>query len=278
MSSWFDAQRFETLRLAQGVTWGRPVRVLDSTTSTNDLALAAVAGDAKTGIVWVAAEQTRGRGRRGNAWVASPGSALLTSVLLRWPAPTQTVNGLSLAVGLAALRACQPRVPDAELRLKWPNDVVTSRGEKLAGVLVETRTMASGGVGVVLGVGINARGQNLPSEAGRAISLEQLGADDAARELEGLLATLLGELEKVVPRVLTAGLGGLLDDIRPLDALCGRTVTVSDAGTPAGPLGISGMGAPVSGVAQGIDAEGLLLVETSAGVRRVQGGHVDWTP
>lgn len=266
---WFDSALFERTRVGAGVTWGRPVRVLDQTDSTNDLALAAVAGDALTGIVWVARQQLRGRGRRGNTWSARPGEALLMSTLLRWPAPSRAANGLTLAAGLAVLGACQLRAP-VTLGLKWPNDVVAD-GKKLAGILVETRSGADGSLGVVVGVGINVRALDFEAAAGQATSLALLGAEGADLELEGLLADVLLGLQHLVPRVLLGHLEEVIADVRAVDALAGRHVRIVDAGGEDLP---EHAGGDVAGVASGISDTGDLLLDTTLGTRRIATGHV----
>ena len=266
---WFDAGRFESLRASAGATWGRPVRVLEEAESTSDLGLAAVTGDALTGIVWVAREQTRGRGRRGNPWLARPGEALLMSTLLRWPAPVQTATGLTLAAGLAVLNACQLRVPQT-LGLKWPNDVVFGDA-KLAGILVETRPDGKGGVGVVVGIGINVQAREFEAAAGQPTSLALLGAEPADLELEGLLVDVLLGLEHLTPRVLTGHLAGVIAELREMDALAGRRVRIVGAGGE-GLLGHEHT--ELVGIARGISDTGDLELETSSGRRLITTGHV----
>jgi BirA family biotin operon repressor/biotin-[acetyl-CoA-carboxylase] ligase len=267
---WLDAARFETLRVQAGATWGRPLRVLEQVESTNDLALAEVTGEAATGIVWAAKEQTRGRGRRGNPWVARPGDALLMSTLLRWPAPVQTAAGLGLAVGLAVTRACQMRIVGRRLGVKWPNDVVCE-GSKLAGVLIECRSDGRGGVGIVLGVGINVGALDFEEAAGRATSLALLGAEPSGLSLEMLLVDVLAALELVVPRVLSGQLGPIIDEVRAVDALLGRKVQVTGASGDllAGPENQS-----VFGLACGLSNSGELELETESGLVRITSGHV----
>jgi BirA family transcriptional regulator, biotin operon repressor / biotin---[acetyl-CoA-carboxylase] ligase len=91
------------------------------------------------GSIVVAEHQTAGRGRLDRRWESPPGSALLVSFVLH-PNPL-----LSLAAGVAAARAC-----GAEVRLKWPNDLLL-RGAKVGGILVEvTATTAICGIGINL--------------------------------------------------------------------------------------------------------------------------------
>ena len=63
--------------------FGRPHRHYRLTDSTNERAKEFAATGAPGGLVVTADEQTAGRGRRGHAWFAPPGSCLLYSALLR---------------------------------------------------------------------------------------------------------------------------------------------------------------------------------------------------
>ena len=113
------------------------VVVVEETPGTNMLA--------KTGAgksVFFAEHQTQGRGRYGRRWLAVPGGAVMLS--LRLPAPA-SLSGLSLAVGTALCQSLSPG-----LRLKWPNDLLNARGEKVGGILIETA-----GDDVIVGAGIN---------------------------------------------------------------------------------------------------------------------------
>jgi BirA family biotin operon repressor/biotin-[acetyl-CoA-carboxylase] ligase len=107
---------------------------LASVTSTQD-----VARDLPIGSVVVADFQTAGRGRLAHTWEAPAGSSLLVSFVLA-PNPV-----LSLAAGVAAAEAC-----DAEVRLRWPNDLLID-GRKVGGILVEAaRDKAICGIGINL--------------------------------------------------------------------------------------------------------------------------------
>src|SRR5690606_30823752 len=117
----------------------------------------------------IAREQTAGRGRRGNTWLAEPGESLLISVLHRYRGETERLLGLSLVVGLAVRDAVQEclnstnRTSSSSVRaqVKWPNDVLVS-GKKIAGVLVETRTVGEREIGIVMGVGLNLHSRSFP--------------------------------------------------------------------------------------------------------------------
>lgn len=136
--------------------------------------------------------QTAGRGRNQSAWRAKAGEGLLLSfggpLLLApelWPR-------LSLVAGLALRNVLQPLVP-AELRLKWPNDMVAitpSGPQKLAGVLCERVGGPCADPLWLCGIGVNAGGApagqtlhmpatSLAGLGGQAADLGALAADIA---------------------------------------------------------------------------------------------------
>ncbi len=266
---WFNPEKFEHARIRHGAPWGRPVRCLDTTPSTNDLALAAVSSDAKSGIVWIAKEQTHGRGRRGNAWQAPQGAGLLFSVLLRHQGPSTQLHGLSLAVGLGVRDAIASVLPDedAEITVKWPNDVL-ARGKKVAGILVETRATKQSGLGLILGVGLNVRHEAFPPDLPNATSLKLLGVPEARLAPEDLLARCLKSLSARIGPFFTRGLASCLADLNEYDGLKGALLSVTDDQRSAPDA------EPISGRGGGIDAEGRLMVLTDAGTIFIRSGHV----
>lgn len=145
--------------------------VLDEVASTQDEARRLARGT--PGMAVIGLRQIAGRGRQGRAWEDSHGLALSVSMVVRSDLPPA---GLSLAVGLGVLDACEAFGVDG-LGLKWPNDVVEratqGKGRKLAGVLIESTQ----GIAVA-GVGLNV-GQNDDDWSGdlaeTAVSLRQLG-------------------------------------------------------------------------------------------------------
>ena len=256
--SFFDSELFEQLRVAHGVTWGRPVRALEQCASTNDLALEAVATDAKTGIVFLAREQTQGRGRRGNRWLAPAGECLTFSVLLRYPPGQTNVSGLSLATGLAALDVVVARVPSPErVSFKWPNDVYVG-DKKLCGVLIESKPDGQGHLGVVIGIGLNWLVSEFPPQLTRATSLALQGAP--AESLESLLVDVLGQLQLRVTQLLKNGVASLASEACERDYLLGRNIQVENQ----------------RGVGAGIDAHGRLILRNEQGrLHAISAGHIE---
>ena len=164
-----------------------------STPSTNTLAIAAAQAGAPTGV-WVADEQTAGRGRGGHTWHSAPGEGLYVSILLRPALSGPDILKVSLAAGVAAVAAIE-QATGAHITLRWPNDLMDAATEKkLGGILTESTLAADGQLSfAVVGIGINLNQPAMPPElAPIATSLRQLTGSLTRRET--LLPLLLGRL------------------------------------------------------------------------------------
>ncbi|MHB8463836.1 MAG: biotin--[acetyl-CoA-carboxylase] ligase [Acidimicrobiales bacterium] len=230
------------------------VRHVAETGSTNaDVAAAAAAGEPE-GLVVVADHQTAGRGRMGRSWVAPPGSALLTSILLR--PPQASAHVAVAAVACAAAAACGDVA-----KVKWPNDLVAGDGRKLAGVLAEA---SSGNVtAITVGIGLNLWAPpDWPEELrATATALDELGGRVPSRD--ELLGALLTELEPRYARVVASGPAALLAEYRHRCVTIGQRVRVEQPD------------ASWEGDATDIDdAFALLVTEASRGVVTVRAGDI----
>ena len=127
---WLDSE-FLSSQLPLAVT------IMEETAATNQQAK-----QAKDNSIIYAEYQTAGYGRYRRPWRAIPGGSIMMSARLTAPS---RLTGLSLAIGAALWRAF-----GMTLRLKWPNDLLNNKGEKVAGILIETKAQ-----NVIVGVGIN---------------------------------------------------------------------------------------------------------------------------
>jgi BirA family transcriptional regulator, biotin operon repressor / biotin---[acetyl-CoA-carboxylase] ligase len=223
--------------MADKGAFGHPHRHYRATDSTNTRGRELAAGGAPHGTVVTAAEQSEGRGRQGRTWTAPPGGALLYSAVVR-PLDERHLM-LPLAVPLAVCEAAEELRPGIQCGVKWPNDVHLE-GRKLAGILIEARPQDGW---AVVGVGLNLsieREQFPPELRETAISMGGVDANVAREALDRRLTHWLeADAEKV------------LAEWRRRDVLRGREVSW-DRG---------------SGVADGVDDRGFLLVRTAAGDR-----------
>jgi len=165
------------------------VTYLGSIGSTMDEAKALARGDAPEFSAVLSERQTAGRGRRGRAWQSPAGSGLYFSLVLRPSLPLSSLGLLPLLVG-----ACLQRVIHAQTGwvgvLKWSNDLLTPDGRKLAGVLLESEVEDGAAKFVVLGIGINVRVQDFPTDLNAAALEEFTPPIDRKALLESILSEL----------------------------------------------------------------------------------------
>jgi BirA family transcriptional regulator, biotin operon repressor / biotin---[acetyl-CoA-carboxylase] ligase len=220
---------------------GYLLHAFDRVESTNDEARRLAEQGAAAGAVVVADEQLKGRGRHGRAWASPPGN-LYASLLLRPEGTLAEAAQLSLVASLAlaeALIALAP--PAADVRVKWPNDVLV-RGAKVAGLLLESAAGADERVAwLVIGSGVNIAsapaGTPYPATALRyegfppVTPMDVLGRYLSA--LDGWLARWRsGGFATVRPAWLALG-SGLGDRVRlrlGREEVAGRFLDVTDQG------------------------------------------------
>lgn len=241
-------------------SFGSPHRHYLRTDSTNTRARELAAAGAPGGTVVTAGEQTEGRGRQGRTWTAPAGKALLYSAVVRPLEPRHML--LPLAVPLAVAETAEQLAPGIEAGVKWPNDVLVG-GRKLAGVLIEARPRDGW---AVIGVGLNLTiaEHEFPAELrATATSLAMEGCRAFPRiARESSTTAGAGVLSGRLERWLGAGEAEILAAWRERDALLGREVAWEGG----------------SGIADGIDDRGYLVVLTGSGERVTVGaGEVHLT-
>lgn len=201
--------------------------------------------------------QRAGRGRRGRTWMDVTGRDLCLSVFRRFGAAEPRAQGLSLAAGVAAVRALEAAGARG-LGLKWPNDVVW-RGRKLGGILVEGSV--SGRVWtVVIGIGVNVHAGGMPQSGPPRVHLESIPGARASRNR--LAARFITEVCAECERFEAQGAGPAIAEWKTLDAMRGR------------PVDVAAPGGEVHGIARGVDETGELLVEVDGGIERFVSAEV----
>ncbi len=130
------------------------------TSSTNADAVAAARSAAPHGSVYLADEQTAGRGRGDHGWISAAGEGLYVSVLLRPQIPAARLSLLPLAAGLAAADAIRA-VSGLAADLRWPNDLLIGP-RKAGGILVEAKIQSQRLPHAVVGIGINVHQREFP--------------------------------------------------------------------------------------------------------------------
>jgi BirA family transcriptional regulator, biotin operon repressor / biotin---[acetyl-CoA-carboxylase] ligase len=203
--------------------------VVDTISSTNDWS-AWSCGNDLVPAVCIAEQQTSGRGRNNRKWVSLPGENIYLTLV--WPftiAGDETLNGLSLVVGIAISRVLMSyKIND--VKLKWPNDVLV-KGEKIAGILIETKINQIAGLRAVIGIGLNYSLSEMSRlEIGRACTdlLSALG-DDRLPDRNHLTGEILKELIHTCEAFQQHGFSAFANEWKQYDACCNKEVNVHDA-------------------------------------------------
>jgi len=239
------------------------LEVLDEITSTNTYLMQQKNAAHATCVV--AHVQTHGKGRRGRTWVSQLGASLTFSLLWRFQCGAAALSGLSLAVGVALIRALKNLgVNDAQL--KWPNDVLVTENntpKKLAGILIELQGDLEGPSAAVIGVGFNL---NLPDKV--LSSIDQSAIDLASVSTSpinqsALLGVLLKHLADVLSGFEQHGFVGLRDEWLSYHAYENKPVRM-----------LLPNGTEVVGLVKSVADDGILLVETALGLQRFSAGEI----
>jgi BirA family biotin operon repressor/biotin-[acetyl-CoA-carboxylase] ligase len=231
--------------------------------STNTAAMAAAAEGAPEGSVFLAEEQTAGRGRGGHSWQSARSAGIYCSVVLRPALPPSEVLLLSLAAGLAVRAAIEQVDERVNVDLKWPNDVLIG-GKKVCGILTEMNAEVTRVRYVVVGIGINVNHTNFSAELeGEATSLRLATGSEWSRV--ELTAALLKSLDREY-RLLVAQTAARLSILRRFTEqsswVRGKQVRVEDNG------------GKIQGTTEGLNEWGFLQVRTGQGLQTVLSGTV----
>jgi BirA family biotin operon repressor/biotin-[acetyl-CoA-carboxylase] ligase len=256
-----DADRgsgaFDLIRLRAGL---KPFRLywFPRLRSTNDHAAALrKRGELFAPAVVLTGRQTSGRGRGGNAWWSGGGVLTVTFAL-----PIEehlAAYQVPLAAGLAVRNAAAELTGVEAVSLKWPNDILHDN-RKLAGLLCE-RVHHVDLIGV--GMNVNVAAREAPSELrARITSLRDITA--RASDMTDALLAVARHLQRTLSLRKEHPFPAILKEYDRHHALVGRQVRVVNANEPA-----------VTGVCQGLDDLGRLVLRSASTTHRVIAGHVE---
>ena len=257
-----DSIRKSDLESLVSDTFLRSVKHFAETDSTNTRAIELLASGVSllTPCLVYAEDQVAGRGRGANQWWSSRGSLTFSVVInfdeIAFSAEQRPL--LPLLTGLAIARTGQQVLPTGDFHLKWPNDVYLA-DRKLAGVLTEVPSQSSHHAIIGVGLNVNNRFTHAPQDLqGTGIALaDQLKTELARLEI---LRSFMHHFEDLV-KSFAAG-RSFLDDWRRYCLLSGKEVTLQTGSTE------------VTGICQGVDDAGALLLQIGSQQERFFGGVV----
>lgn len=244
------------------------------TESTNLLAQgAANAGKNREAVsegeVFLAEEQTAGRGRGGHSWHSERGAGIYCSLLLRPRIKPSDSLWLSLISAMAVQDAVK-EITGIRADIRWPNDLLFN-DRKFCGILTELNSDSTRVNHVVVGIGINVGHRVFPLElSGVATSLAlETGKDISRLDLTVALLKSLDREYRALLRAVSSPVHSpelrfapILKRVESRSSYAhGKHVHVDEEGGYVG-------------VTEGLDARGFLRVRTDHGLRMVISGSV----
>ncbi len=251
--------------LAEGVKAGiKTLHILNETLSTNALAMAeAQQGDAD-GNVWLAERQLAGKGRRGRVWQSPFGRNIYLSLVWGFQEGATSIEGLSLAVGVAVRRAIE-NLGISEIAFKWPNDLLHN-GRKIAGILLEVTGDPADYCQVVIGVGLNVDmgGCDVQSIDQPWTDLAALASQQsqAMPSRNRVAAEMLNQLLTLLEAFRAQGFAIYRQEWEKSDSCRDQRVVVSRVNSD------------VQGIARGVTDSGALRLEVDGEIETIHGGEV----
>ncbi|MDC0357283.1 biotin--[acetyl-CoA-carboxylase] ligase [Oligoflexia bacterium] len=204
--------------------------------------------------VVLARKQSAGRGRRGNAWEATPG-AFFATYIFSYAAPLPSVGSVALVAGCTlaqTLSACA-----CDVKLKWPNDILSSSGQKLGGILLE-QVERKGLNFVLIGIGLNLL--SAPAHLPEASSVFELSGQK--HKVVDLAAKVSPALYKAWQVFLQDGFTSFKADWTECALYLGKRLEV-DTGS-----------ARLKGVFSGVNDKGHLQLDVEGQQITILSGHV----
>lgn len=255
--------------MLQGTIFADHIHHFYKAGSTNITAMAAASEGAPEGSVFLAEEQTAGRGRGAHTWASARSVGIYCSVILRPALAPSDVLVLALAAGLAVRAAIEQIDTRVKIDLKWPNDVLID-GKKVCGILAEMNAEATRVRHVVVGIGINVNQESFSEELrAEAISLRMATGSEWSRV--ELAAALLKSLDQGY-RLLVAG-NNSGNNNQARKSILSRFAEQS-TWVRGKQVRVQENGSNVEGITEGLDERGFLLVRTKQGLQTILSGTV----
>ena len=238
--------------------------VLDVVSSTNTWLMQQDTHERGRFRVVLAEHQTDGRGRQNKRWVSPPRAGISLSVAYTFNRNPGNLSCVTLAAGVGIARALQSFGLNT-VKLKWPNDIYVG-GAKLGGILTDAQTAPGSRITMICGVGINI-------DIGTASHAEDFASIDytitdlqshvtKAMNRSQVAGAVIDQLLRTIVRFEEEGLDPFRADWNKFDWLKSKDIDVTMPDCE------------LSGVADGIDANGALRVMTEHGLRRVYTGSI----
>lgn len=241
---------------------GKRIYAFWSVGSTNDFAYRrALQGDFE-GVLVIAEQQTKGKGRKSRHWDSPFYKGLWFSLILRPDIEASKAGLLPYLAGVSVAEAIENSLsqkPD----LKWPNDLLF-QGKKFCGILSEVEFKNGKVTFIVLGIGINVnqKTEDFPERyRNQATSLRH--ECNSRIDRADLLAEVLFRLEQNYKLMSTHGLNEIVSKWKIRCPQFGKEVVIMQDDEQ------------YQGKFIDIDANGCLVLQTESGeIKKIVAGDI----
>ena len=243
---------------------GKRIYYFKEIDSTQNFAQQIASDKKENGAVIIAEKQTGGRGRLNRKW-ASPKGGMWFSLIIhpKFEVSSSTIVPIAGAVALAkSIKA----ILDIDVTVKWPNDI-TLNGKKVAGMLVDASFQANNIDYLILGVGINFDIDSKKLEKRLLKSPNFYGVDSLRKKNDetspkSLLKEFLVEFEKILSQINKGEKSKIVKEWMKRADSIGKKIVINTSD------------GKITGISQGIDADGALKLKSSNGIKKIFVGDV----
>lgn len=221
------------------------IEVLTFVDSTNDYLLNKTEYTANYAVF--AEQQTAGRGQFQRTWYSNFGKNIALSVLWQFSIPLNQLTGLTLVIGVSVIKALE-KYGLKGIQLKWPNDIM-HEGKKLAGILVESRSIEQKIKKIVIGIGLNLYNPLTPSSINDHAITSIFSLQKKTPRRNQLAGLILKNLILSLIDFEAKGLNFFMGDLQRLDSLSGKLIIIKNQNHL------------LEGIGKGINLQGQLCVQ-----------------
>ena len=221
------------------------IEVLTFVDSTNDYLLNKTEYTANYAVF--AEQQTAGRGQFQRTWYSNFGKNIALSVLWQFSIPLNQLTGLTLVIGVSVIKALE-KYGLKGIQLKWPNDIM-HEGKKLAGILVESRSIEQKIKKMVIGIGLNLYNPLTPSSINDHAITSIFSLQKKTPRRNQLAGLILKNLILSLIDFEAKGLNFFMGDLQRLDSLSGKLIIIKNQNHL------------LEGIGKGINLQGQLCVQ-----------------
>ncbi len=194
-----------------------------------------------------AEQQTAGRGQFQRTWYSNFRKNIALSLLWQFSIPLNQLTGLTLLIGVAVIKALEEYGLKGT-QLKWPNDII-HEGKKLAGILVESRSMEQKIKKMVIGIGLNLYNPLTASSINDHAITSIFSLQKKTPRRNQLAGLILKNLLLSLVDFEAKGLNFFMEDLQRLDSLSGKLIIIKNQNNL------------LEGIGKGINLQGQLCVQ-----------------